>query len=472
MCYEAYDALLSTHMLAEADERELTQSLELAPEAGWIREVYTVMGSSREVESPLIRESNGAGDDEIMDEVGASSMSGTMRAESKEYSDVIDALRSNGDVRVACARRMYQRGEFAACYAELHRQFELDPSRLNGMPLYFATLVELGKKNDLYLIAHSLVADYPDKAMTWFAIGCYYMVTRQYDSARKYFSKATKINPSFVQAWIGYGHAFAAQDESDQAMAAYRTATRLFAGTHIPVLAIGMEYQRTNNLSLAQQFFSKAAEICDTDPLLHNELGVALYRQGDYANAVACFQRALSLVPVPVAMRWESLIVNLAHSLRKLGRYNDAIEHFEMALTIAPRVASTHTAIAFTYQLKSRCTEPVSLGLAVEYYHKALGLRADDSFAQHHLELALIDQSAITMPRHKKVEYNTTFPMYDTTNASPSPLRAASGGGLFPDVSPQSFQSTPTFGGPASAQTPRTAAIDESVDMDQSVDME
>ena len=52
------------------------------------------------------------------------------------------------------------------------------------MPLYFATLVELGKKNDLYLLAHSLVDEYPKKALTWFGIGCYYMATKQFDQAR------------------------------------------------------------------------------------------------------------------------------------------------------------------------------------------------------------------------------------------------------------------------------------------------
>ena len=76
---------------------------------------------------------------------------------------------------------------------------------------------------------------------------------------------------------------FAAQDESDQAMAAYRTATRLFPGSHLPVLCIGMEYQRTNNLGLAEQFFGKAREICPADPLVYNELGVLAYRNRDYA---------------------------------------------------------------------------------------------------------------------------------------------------------------------------------------------
>ena len=76
---------------------------------------------------------------------------------------------------------------------------------------------------------------------------------------------------------IGLGHAFAAQDESDQAMAAYRAAARLFPGCHLPALCIGMEHRRANNLSLAEQFFVKP-RICPGDPLVHNELGVLAYR--------------------------------------------------------------------------------------------------------------------------------------------------------------------------------------------------
>ena len=44
------------------------------------------------------------------------------------------------------------------------------------------------------------------------------------------------------------------------------------------VLCIGMEYQRTNNLPLAEQFFLQACQICPTDPLVYNELGVLYYR--------------------------------------------------------------------------------------------------------------------------------------------------------------------------------------------------
>ena len=69
-----------------------------------------------------------------------------------------------------------------------------------------------------------LVNEYPGKAVAWFAVGCYYMCTQQYDSARRYFGKATSLDAKFAPAWLGFGNAFAAQDESDQVFAVPYTA--------------------------------------------------------------------------------------------------------------------------------------------------------------------------------------------------------------------------------------------------------
>lgn len=47
-------------------------------------------------------------------------------------------------------------------------------------------------------------------------------------------SKATGLDGTFPPAWIGTGIAYAAQEEGDQAMAAFRTAALLFPGSVIP----------------------------------------------------------------------------------------------------------------------------------------------------------------------------------------------------------------------------------------------
>ena len=141
-----------------------------------------------------------------------------------------------------------------------------------------------------------LVEEYPDRALAWFAVGCYYLCTQQYDNARRYFGKATSMENSFAAAWIGFGNAFAFQDESDQAMAAYRTAARLFPGLHLPLTGMGMEYQRMNNLHLAEQMFlqvlcphATCAVVCHTqccmEPSCCNSYSLCLHKSWSKAGS-------------------------------------------------------------------------------------------------------------------------------------------------------------------------------------------
>ena len=122
--------------------------------------------------------------------------------------------------------------------------------------------------------------------MSWFAVGCYYQLVADFENARRYFSKATSLNHRFAPAWVGFGHAFAAQDESDQAMAAYRTASRLFPGSHVPWLGIGMEYLRTNHIDLALQYIKEAEQLRPDEPLVLHELGVLHFHKGEYSNCL------------------------------------------------------------------------------------------------------------------------------------------------------------------------------------------
>ena len=157
---------------------------------------------------------------------------------------------------------------------------------------------------------------YADKPISWFAVGCYYYLIGNNESARKFFGRASQLDIHFGAAWIGFGHSFAAEGEHDQAMAAYCTsarcaacnspavsaapsplpspanganctplkytvasavlisaalhrvcgvwASRLMSGCHLPLLFIGMEYVVTNNPGMAQQYFTQAYAISGT----------------------------------------------------------------------------------------------------------------------------------------------------------------------------------------------------------------
>jgi anaphase-promoting complex subunit 6 len=174
--------------------------------------------------------------------------------------------------------------------------------------IYISALVELGAKGELFYASHRLVDEEPNGPIAWYAVGCYYFLIHRFDQARSYFrlglsfklcpsslvySKATALDQYFGPAWLVFGHTFALQGEHDQAMAAYRTAARVLTGwanhfcwdqqflisfrSHIPLVCIGMELARVNNLQLALQFIQQACCLLPADPLSWNELGLVLY---------------------------------------------------------------------------------------------------------------------------------------------------------------------------------------------------
>ena len=418
-CFEAFHALISDHMLKPEEERSLLASLNLKQEDAWLHMMYRTIGQDKvcwgleesvheAVPSEYflkeeIKNAHNMDSDCIhKHESPSDKFVATSPAAISEAS--FTALQNTNEVSLARAEWLFRRDYLHQSFMTISYALGRDPLQLIMLPCYLAVSVELRRKNDIYRCAHKLVEQYPELGISWFAVGCYYYCGCKFDSARRYFSKATSMEKSLVSAWIGFGHAFAAQEESDQAMAAYRTAARLFPGCHIPLLCIGIEYQRTNNLGLAQRFLTRASEICPDDSAVYNELGVLAYHNKDYATAIMHLEHAITLLPYLPSGRWEATAVNLAHAYRKQHSFEKAISWYEKALSFAPRSASTYTALAFTHQLKGNFQ--CRLSEAIEYYHKALSLRPDDTFAQEMLTLALIDQCAVTMPPYNFMAYN------------------------------------------------------------------
>lgn len=67
-------------------------------------------------------------------------------------------------------------------------------------------------------------------------------------------------------------------------MSAYRTAARMLQGSHLPPLCVGMELVRVHNLNLASQFIFEAKDICESDPLVWNEIAVIEFKMKRYAE--------------------------------------------------------------------------------------------------------------------------------------------------------------------------------------------
>lgn len=201
------------------------------------------------------------------------------------------------------AEYLYRQQHHEEAYRLARQAYSIDPYDWRGNLIYVATMVDLGLKNELFYLGesslvsrlslshhrsalpsgHELVHTHPKLAISWYTVACYYWTTKKYESAQKYLMKATKIDKRsvslclrlslslflslltsltsggrFSNAWVLLGHVLAAQEESEHAISAYRTACRVLPGHHEPQVFMAKElvsssdcpFQRSSPLSL------------------------------------------------------------------------------------------------------------------------------------------------------------------------------------------------------------------------------
>jgi hypothetical protein len=117
----------------------------------------------------------------------------------------------NVDLLAAKANLLWHQNDIPAAYAEARRAFDLEPLSDAVLPVLAAAMVELKLKAELFKYSHKLVEAYPHRAISWFAVGCYYLLVSKNELAQRHFHKATKLDVRCAAAWIGNGHACAAQ---------------------------------------------------------------------------------------------------------------------------------------------------------------------------------------------------------------------------------------------------------------------
>lgn len=304
----------------------------------------------------------------------------------------VDRLDNCVDLVVCKAEKYFYNCDYKKCMKIIDEILKRDPYHKRSLTVQIGCLMELKDFNKLFYVAHKLVDFYPDDAISWYAVGCYYDLIGKSDPARRYLSKATTLDRLYGPAWLAYGHSFAKENEHDQAMAAYFKATQLMRGCHLPLLYIGVECGLTKNLEMAEKFFYQAMAIAPLDVYVLHELGVLKFEYELYESAEEVFRTTLDMVQSmakanrePISIRWEPLLNNLGHCCRKNKKYEEALEFHRRALFLKPLSASTYTAIGFVQSLMGNLDE------AVESFHKSLSLRRDDVFTTTILKYVIED---------------------------------------------------------------------------------
>ena len=308
-------------------------------------------------------------------------------------------LSQNPDLLLAKADLLFTQCRFKDALTLTTSILATDEYNFAIYPLHLACLHELHETNTLFLLAHRLADLHPDEPSSWLAVAIYYLDTGRIAEARRFFSKASMMDPHFGPAWIGFAHTFAAEGEHDQAISAYSTAARLFQGTHLPQLFLGMQNLQLNNMTLAQEYLNGAHQLCSTDPLLLNELGVVFYHLDHLPPAIELFKSALAIAKdiesEPKA--WIATRANLGHAYRRQRKWSSALREFEEVLRVGGKDGGVFCAKGLVLLEMGRTAE------AVAALHEALGVGGQDPVATDLLGRALEENARVSRPNAREL---------------------------------------------------------------------
>ncbi|TBU24014.1 TPR-like protein [Dichomitus squalens] len=358
-CYEAFEQLVSGEMMTPDEEWEFVAHLayrEQTPaDADFVRLIYQsrLRKYKHGEEHALIRK-------RLVDEYG---------------------LGDNPDVLFSFADALYTQLRWADCFAVTSRILSLVNVHKNTMPLHIACMYHLTHLNPkLFLLAHELVEREPENAISWYAVGIWYMCVRKYQEARTYFSKTSLMDPRFAPAWVAFAHAFSFEGEHEHAVTAYSTCARLYTGSHLPLMFVGMEHIILSNRNQASEALTAAQHMCDADPLLFNERGVMAFTNEDYETAAKLFAGALDLARVVQSSQttWIPTYLNLGTALRRLSRLAEAKAAYQRVLEIDYRNVTALCFMGVTYHLLGLASKPELAGRHIEAaivkYHEVRSL--------------------------------------------------------------------------------------------------
>lgn len=159
-------------------------------------------------------------------------------------------------------------------------------------------LIQSNQTSVLYSLSHKLINLFPEDEHSFFTIGSYYWCINKLDLAQRFLRRSLKYNRHFSEAWILLGHIYSANEETEQALAAYRTAIRLLPNHKLPLICLSKELQHSGNYWLAAHMLQSAIAIDPSDLLILNEMALIAVKMGNLHHGEQILKKAIGTMKV------------------------------------------------------------------------------------------------------------------------------------------------------------------------------
>ena len=249
-----------------------------------------------------------------------------------------------------------------------------------------------------------------DRAMLYCIRSYAYITKGKYDLALEDLNEAIKLNPQYVDAYMGRGAVYIIKGEYDLALEDLNEAIKLNPQYVDAYMGRGAVYIIKGEYDLAVEDFNEAIKLNPQHVDAYMGRGAVYIKKGEYDRALEYFNEAIKLNSQHADAYLGCGVVYI-----KKGEYDLAVKYFNEAIKLNSRHADAYLGCGAVYIIKGE------YDLALEYFNKAIKLNPQHADAY-------LGRSAIYIT---KGEYDRAFEdLNETIKLNPQHADAYYGRGI------------------------------------------
>lgn len=189
----------------------------------------------------------------------------------------------------------------------------------------------------------------PEEATYYNALGFAYFARGIFDKAIANYNKAVELKPDYSEAYLNLSAVYIEQKDWDGAIRSSESVLRnvFYKTPEVAHNNIGWAHLNKDNLDEALAAFNRALTVQPRYPMALNNMGLVYERLGETAQAIESYKKAISIDPKLV-----NAYFNLGFVLMREDDKPGAREVFEKIVEISPDTPAAETANVYIERLK------------------------------------------------------------------------------------------------------------------------
>ncbi len=233
------------------------------------------------------------------------------------------------------AQGLYEEGKYDDAISYLRALLEREPKN----PVYWSRLgsayAQMNKfKNSVYAYKQAIKYD-PKNVKAMYNLSIVYSENGSHKEAQKMAQRALKLNPRNPLIQASLGNTFIDEGKFDRAKKVYEQIVEVKPDFDVGHFNLGVINTQERNLDAAQENYQEVLKINPADAEAKENLAAIHIFKNDYEEAVDYLLEVINSSPED-DITLENAYYNLGVAYLRLKKYQQALEAFEMAISIEP----------------------------------------------------------------------------------------------------------------------------------------